>query len=343
MAPKANQMKLNSIHGYTTTAEMAPKTNQMNLIWIHILNTITELPPKAYQTIILESIKLNWIRWSQEHTSTAEMAPKSNEINVLDAIKLENMNPNWIREHATTVEMAPKSNQIIVLETIWICTSAELASRPKKHITNPTIEMALKSYIRILPEYFLIHYSATTKRRNMKMINNTRSLTLSRFLFMTNLPTMSGDHEHKETFDHSWITTRHNLWHNTHLSIKKYQNMSKLELTLNHSLHKQHTNYLRNRTRSFTYSLLYFMFNLSGHHMEISDHDGTLTRHSRWHNTQPSQFGRSDQRPQHANTQSNVNQHYLDASLMSRKRRNEDTTTVHKKTMINSICIIIIF
>ena len=98
--------------------------------------------------------------------------------------------------------------------------------------------MALKSYIRILPEYFLIHYSATTKRRNMKMINNTRSLTLFRFLFMTNLPTMSGDHEHKETFDHSWITTRHNLWHNTHLSIKKYQNMSKLELTLNHSLHK---------------------------------------------------------------------------------------------------------
>ena len=28
---------------------------------------------------------------------------------------------------------------------------------------------------------------------------------------------------------------------------------------------------------------------------------------------------------------------------MSCKRRNEDTTTVHKKTMINSICIIIIF
>jgi hypothetical protein len=131
MAPKANQMKLNSIHGYTTTAEMAPKTNQMNLIWIHILNTITKLPPKAYQTIILESIQLNWIRWSQEHTSTAEMAPKSNEINVLEAMRLENMNPNWIREHTTTVEMAPKSNQIIVLETIWICTSAELASRPK--------------------------------------------------------------------------------------------------------------------------------------------------------------------------------------------------------------------
>jgi hypothetical protein len=110
--------------------------------------------------------------------------------------------------------------------------------------------------------------------------------------------------------------------------------MSKLELTLNHSLHKQHTNYLRNRTRSFTYSLLYFMFNLSGDHKEISDRNWTLTRHRPWHNTHPSQSGRSDQRPQHANTQSNVNQHYLDASLMSRKRRNEDTTTVHKKTMI---------
>ena len=58
--------------------------------------------------------------------------------------------------------------------------------------------MALKSYIRIVPEYILIHYSAATKRRNMKMINNTRSLTLSLF-FMTNFPTMRGDHEHKET------------------------------------------------------------------------------------------------------------------------------------------------
>jgi len=72
-------MKLNSIHGYTTTAEMAPKTNQMKSIWIHTLNTITELPPKAYQTIILENIKLNWIRWT-----TVEMAPKSNQIIVLE-------------------------------------------------------------------------------------------------------------------------------------------------------------------------------------------------------------------------------------------------------------------
>ncbi len=119
--------------------------------------------------------------------------------------------------------------------------------------------------------------------------------------------------------------------------------MSKLELTLNHSLHKQHTNYLRNRTWSFTYSLFYFMFNQSRDQKEISDHVWTLTRQSLWQNTHPSLSDRSDQRPQHANTQSNVNQHYLDASLMSRKRRNEDTTTVHKKTMINSIVIIIIF
>jgi len=117
--------------------------------------------------------------------------------------------------------------------------------------------------------------------------------------------------------------------------------MAKLELTSNHSLHKQHTNYLGNRTWSFKYSLFYFMFNQSRDQKEISDHVWTLTRQSLWQNTHPSLSDRSDQRPQHANTQSTVNQHYLDASLMSCKRRNEDTATVHKKTMINSIFICI--
>ena len=107
---------------------------------------------------------------------------------------------------------------------------------------------------RSVPECFLIHYSATTKIRNMKMINNTKSFTLPFFLFMTNLPTMRGDHEHKKTTNHNWIPMRHNLWHNTHLSIKKYQNMAQLEPTSSHSLHKQHTNFLRNRTWSFTHS-----------------------------------------------------------------------------------------
>jgi hypothetical protein len=59
------------------------------------------------------------------------MAPESNEIIVLEAIKLENKKPSWIHEHTTTVEMAPKSNQIIVLETIWIRTAGKLASCPK--------------------------------------------------------------------------------------------------------------------------------------------------------------------------------------------------------------------
>jgi len=181
---------------------------------------------------------------------------------------------------------------------------------------------------RSVPECFLIHYSATTKIRNMKMINNTKSFRLPLFLFMTNLPTMSGDHEHKKTTDHNWIPVRHNLWHKTHLSIKKYQNMAKLEPTSSHRLHKQHTNFLRNRTWSFTHSLLYFMFN----HEEISDHDWMSTRQSPWHSTHPNRFGQSNQHPQ-----STINQHYLDTSLMSCKRRNEDTATVHKKTMINSI------
>ena len=118
-----------------------------------------------------------------------------------------------------------------MLETIWIhdySTSAKLAPRPKTQIINPIIEMVIKNCIRIVTDYFSIHYSSTTKIRNMKMINNTKSLTLSLFLFMTNLPTMSGEHEHKKTTDHNWIPIRHNLWHNTHLSIKKYQNMAKL-------------------------------------------------------------------------------------------------------------------
>ena len=108
--------------------------------------------------------------------------------------------------------------------------------------------------------------------------------------------------------------------------------MAKLEPTSSHSLHKQHTNFLRNRTWSFTHSLLYFMFNLSGYHEEISDHDWMSTRQSPWHSTHPNRFGRSNQHPQ-----STINQHYLNTSLMSCKRRNEDTATVHKKTMINFI------
>ena len=112
-----------------------------------------------------------------------------------------------------------------MLETIWIhdySTSAKLAPRPKTQIINPIIEMVIRNCIRIVTDYFSIHYSATTKIRNMKMIKNTKSLTLSLFLFMTNLPTMSGEHEHKKTTDHNWIPIRHNLCHNTHLSIKKY-------------------------------------------------------------------------------------------------------------------------
>jgi hypothetical protein len=171
------------------------------------------------------------------------------------------------------------------------------------------------------------------------MINNTKSLTLHLFLFMINLPIMSGDHEHKKTTDYNWIPIRHNLWRNTHLTIKKYRDMAKLELTSNHSLQKQHTNYLRDRTWSFTYYLFYFMFNLRGDHKEISDHDWTPTRQSPWLSTHPNRSGRSNQRPQHINTQSTVNQHYLDTPLMSCKRRKEDTATVHKKTMNKSIFI----
>ena len=116
-----------------------------------------------------------------------------------------------------------------MLENIWIhdySTSAKLAPRPKTQIINPIIEMVIKNCIRIVTDYFLIHYSATTKIRNMKMINNTKSLTLSLFLFLTNLPTMSRDREHMKTTDHRWISFRHNHWHNIHLSIKKYQNMA---------------------------------------------------------------------------------------------------------------------
>jgi hypothetical protein len=200
------------------------------------------------------------------------------------------MKPYWIHEHTITAKMAPKNNQIIMLETIWIhdySTSAKLAPRPKTQIINPIIEMVIKNYIRIVTDYFSIHYSATTKIRNMKMINNTKSLTLSLFLFVTNLPTMSRDREHMKTTDHNWIPIRHNLWHNTHLSIKKYQNMAKLEQTSNHSLQKQHSNYIRDRTLSLTYSLFYFMFNLSGDHKEISDHDWTPTRQNPWLSTHP--------------------------------------------------------
>ena len=175
------------------------------------------------------------------------------------------------------------------------------------------------------------------------MINNTKSLTLSLFLFVTNLPTMSRDREHMKTTDHNWISIRHNLWHNIHLSIKKYQNMAKLEQTSNRSLQKQHSNYIRDRTLSLTYSLFYFMFNLSGDHKEISDHDWTPTRQNPWLSTHPNRSGRSNQCHQHINTQSTVIQHYLDTSLMSCERRKEDVATVHKKIMNNSILILSLY
>ena len=106
--------------------------------------------------------------------------PKVYQIIVLEANELNNTKPYWIHEHTIIVEMAPKSNQIIVLEAFWIhdySTSAELASRPKKQIINPIIEMVQRR----VPECFSIHYSATTKIRSMKMINNTKSFTLPFF------------------------------------------------------------------------------------------------------------------------------------------------------------------
>jgi hypothetical protein len=108
MAPKTNQIKSNWIHGHATITKMAPKFDQMKSNWIHILKTITELTPKPYQTIKSENVKPNWIRWKHEHTSTAKLAPKSNQISEVEAIKLDNMKPFWIHEHTITVKMAPK-------------------------------------------------------------------------------------------------------------------------------------------------------------------------------------------------------------------------------------------
>ena len=169
------------------------------------------------------------------------------------------------------------------------------------------------------------------------MTNNTTSLTLPLFLFMINLnlPTMNRAHEHKKTTGHNWIPIRHNLWRNTHISIEKYQSIVKLDLTSNHSLQKQHTNYWRDRPWSFTYFLFYFMFKLSGEHRETSDHHWTPTSQSPLLSTYPNRSGWSNQRPQ-----STVNQYHLGASLMSYIGKNEDTTTVHKKTMIKSFLII---
>ncbi len=80
-------------------------------------------------------------------------------------------------------------------ETKWIHDhgTPEIAPRPKKQITNPRIEIVIKTYIRIEPEYLLTRYSAIMKIRNTKMINNIKSLTFPIFLFMINLnlPTMS--------------------------------------------------------------------------------------------------------------------------------------------------------
>jgi len=72
------------------------------------------------------------------------------------------------------------------------------------------------------------------------------------------------------------------------------------------------------------------MFKLSGGHKEIPDHEWTPTTQSPWLSTYPTRHRQINQ-----HHQSTVNRYYLDASLMSCTRRNEDTTTIHKKTMIN--------
>jgi hypothetical protein len=145
-----------------------------------------------------------------------------------------------------------------------------------------------------------------------------------------NLPNMSGAHEHQKTTDHNLIPITHNLWHNTRISIKKYQSIAKLELISSHYLQNQPTIYPRERTWSFTYSLFYFMFKLSGGQKEVSDHDWMPTIQSPWLSTYPNRPGQSNQ-----HHQSTVNRYYLGASLMSCIRRKEDTTTIHKKTVIN--------
>ena len=73
------------------------------------------------------------------------------------------------------------------------------------------------------------------------------------------------------------------------------------------------------------------MFKLRGGHKEILESDWMPTTQSPWLSTYPNRPGQSNQ-----HHQSTVNQHYLDPPLMSCTRRNEDTTTIHKKTMINS-------
>jgi hypothetical protein len=231
------------------------------------------------------------------------------------------MKSYWIHVYTTTAETAPKSNQKIIFKTNWIhdYSKAEIPPRHKKQVTSPLIEMMNTIYIKFVPEYLSIRYLATTKTMNMKMTNNTISLTPLLFLFMfnLNLPTMSGAHEHKKTTEHNWIPIRHNLWHNTHISIEKYQSIAKLELTSNHSLQKQNTNYLRDRTWPFTYSLFCFMFKLSGDHKETSDHDWTPTTQSPLLSTYPNRSGWSNQRHQ-----STVNQHYLGAppDVMHKKK-----------------------
>jgi hypothetical protein len=77
--------------------------------------------------------------------------------------------------------------------------------------------------------------------------------------------------------------------------------------------------------------LYFFMFKLRGGHKEILENDWMPTTQSPWLSTYPNRPGQSNQ-----HHQSTVNQHYLDPPLMSCTRRNEDTTTIHKKTMINS-------
>jgi hypothetical protein len=266
---------------------MAPNLDQMKLKWIHLFDTKTELPPKSYQIIMSENAKPKWIRLNHEHTLAAKIAPKNNQILKLESVRSDNLKTYWIHVHTTTAETAPKINQNIMSETKWIHdhSTIEIALRPKKQITNPRIEIVIKTYIRILPEYLLTCYSVITKIRNMKLTSNIKSLTLPISLFMINLnpPTMRGDQEHKKTTDDNWIPIKYNLW-----------------------------------------------FNLRGAHKETSNHDWTPNIQSPWLSTCPNRSGRSNQRPQ-----STANQHYLDASLMTCIRRNEDTTTLHKKPMIN--------
>ena len=261
---------------------MAPKTNH----WIHKHVTKTKMAPN------IDRIKLK-LKRIYEHVSTAEMAPKT-----------KHTKSNWIHVHVTSSKMAQKLDQ---MKLKWIHFLNTIIELPPKTYT-PIAKIAPKKQINVLESI-----------KSDNITNNITSITLPLFLFMINLnlPTMSGAHEHKKTTDHNWIPIRHNLWHNTHISIEKYQSIAMPELTSNHSLQKPHTNYLRDRTWSFTYSLFYFMFKLSEDHKETTDHEWTPNTHSPLLSTYPNRSGWSNQRHQ-----STVNQHYLGAppDVMHKKK-----------------------